>query len=95
MLSKPEEICHNCHSDEKVMNIPDHSKPGECLDCHNPHLGKNRLLLKKEYQEEHHLVKQPFDSPDSRSLPDTKEKGMNSQSKIEIPKTADNVGSGK
>jgi predicted CXXCH cytochrome family protein len=95
LLSKPGEICQECHSDEKTMNIPDHSKPGECLDCHNPHLGKNRLLLKKDYQEEQHPVKQLLDSPDSKSLSDSIEKEMNPQSKTEILKSGDPVGSGK
>jgi predicted CXXCH cytochrome family protein len=93
LLSKPEEICQECHSDEKTMNIPDHSKPGECLDCHNPHLGKNRLLLKKDYQEEQPTVKQTLDSPDSKSLPDTTEKEMNPQSNTEILKSDDQAGS--
>ncbi|MDH3358318.1 MAG: hypothetical protein OEM06_12695 [Desulfobacteraceae bacterium] len=95
LLIEPEKICHECHSDEKTMNIPDHSEPGECLDCHNPHLGKNRLMLKKDYQEEQHPVKPPIDSPDARSLPDSTEKEMNPQSKTEILKNGDPVGSGE
>jgi len=95
LLDKPEEICRECHPSEKIMNIPDHSKPGECLDCHNPHLGKNRMLLKKDFQEEQHRVKQTPNSPDSRSLSDTKEKGINPESKTEILKSSDPIGSDK
>lgn len=62
LLEKPEEICRECHSNEKIMNIPDHRKPGECLDCHNPHLGINRLMLKKDYMEKGQPAKESFDS---------------------------------
>ena len=95
LLSKPEEICLECHSDENTLNIPDHSKPGECLDCHNPHLGRNRLLLKKDYQEKQRSERQKLDSPGQKSSPAIKEEGTNSQSNTEILKSGDSVGSGK
>jgi len=91
LLNKSEDICKECHPSDKIMNIPDHKKPGECLDCHNPHLGKNRRLLKKDHQEEKHPIKQTLDSPDSTSLPDTTEKEMNPQSNTEILKSGDSV----
>jgi len=95
LLNKPEDICKECHSDEQTMNIPDHSKPGECLDCHNPHLGRNRLLLKKDFQEEQRSERQKLDPSGQKSSSDTKEKGINPESNTEILKSGDQVGSGK
>ncbi len=71
LIKEPKEICNKCHYGEKIMNIPDHSKPGECLDCHTPHLGKNRLLLKKDYMEQKYPVKQSPDAhvPEALSSP--------------------------
>jgi predicted CXXCH cytochrome family protein len=33
------------------MELAAHKEPGECLTCHNPHLGKDRKLLTKDYKE--------------------------------------------
>jgi predicted CXXCH cytochrome family protein len=79
LIKTPRVICHECHLGEENMNIPDHRNADECLDCHNPHLGKNRLMLKKDYQEEQHPVNKPFDSPASRSLPNLTESEINSK----------------
>lgn len=69
LTKAPKEICNKCHYGEKIMTIPDHSKPGECLDCHNPHFGKNKLLLKKDYIEQKYPVKQSPDASVSEGLP--------------------------
>jgi hypothetical protein len=58
LLETPRQICIPCHTDPKVMELAAHNEPGECLTCHNPHLGKDRKLLTKDYKE----VKQPVGS---------------------------------
>jgi predicted CXXCH cytochrome family protein len=55
LLEKPDNICTQCHSEGFMMDSADHRKSTECLSCHNPHLGKDRMLLSKDYKE----VKQP------------------------------------
>ena len=55
LLEKPDKICIQCHSEGFMLDSADHKKSTECLSCHNPHLGKDRMLLEKVYKE----VKQP------------------------------------
>jgi predicted CXXCH cytochrome family protein len=55
LLEKPDKICTQCHSEGFMLDSADHRKSSECLSCHNPHLGKDRMLLSKDYKE----VKQP------------------------------------
>lgn len=57
VLHKPaDQICLPCHPADKLAGLPMHRQGNEpCLSCHNPHMGKDRRLLKLEYQE----VKQP------------------------------------
>jgi predicted CXXCH cytochrome family protein len=55
LLEKLDKICTQCHSKGFMMDTADHRKSTECLSCHNPHLGKDRMLLSKDYKE----VKQP------------------------------------
>jgi predicted CXXCH cytochrome family protein len=55
LLERLDKICTQCHSEGFMMKTADHKKSTECLSCHNAHLGKNRMLLKKDYKE----VKQP------------------------------------
>lgn len=74
LIDRFEEICRSCHAEENIMKIPDHRKPGECLDCHNAHLGKNRQMLKKDYQEKYRSVKSSPDSPATGVLPGSDEK---------------------
>lgn len=51
LTEKISKICIQCHSEGYKMNTPEHRNAAECLSCHNPHLGNNSLLLKKEYDE--------------------------------------------
>jgi hypothetical protein len=60
------------------MNIPEHSKPGGCLDCHNAHLGRNKLLLKKDYKEEKYPARLTQDAPGPKA-PGTDKKGDQTQ----------------
>lgn len=47
-----DQLCRSCHPEAKLAAIPMHSQEDEpCLSCHNPHLGKDRRLLSKEYRE--------------------------------------------
>ena len=55
LLEKPDKICTQCHSEGFMLDSADHRKSTECFSCHNPHLGKDRMLLGKNYKE----VKQP------------------------------------
>lgn len=47
-----DQLCRSCHPKEKLVGIPMHRQESEpCLSCHNPHLGKDRRLLSKDYRE--------------------------------------------
>ena len=45
------ELCGRCHADGFLGSSEEHKRGSECTECHNPHLGANRLLLKKDYNE--------------------------------------------
>ncbi|UCE71701.1 MAG: hypothetical protein JSU99_10525 [Nitrospiraceae bacterium] len=45
------ELCSQCHIEESITKIEEHLEDKECTFCHNPHLGKNRFLLKKDFFE--------------------------------------------
>jgi len=52
MLStKPDDVCVQCHSGGYIANKTVHRKSKDCLSCHNPHIGKDNLLLKKDLNE--------------------------------------------
>ncbi len=51
LLKDMQHICGGCHFQSPVMQRGDHQDPATCLECHNPHLGINRCMLKKEFQE--------------------------------------------
>jgi predicted CXXCH cytochrome family protein len=44
-------LCTQCHEKGYITQIEEHIKEEECISCHNPHMGANRLLLKKDYDE--------------------------------------------
>ena len=44
-------ICFPCHEKGKYLETPVHQQAKSCLDCHNPHMGKNRNLLTSEFKE--------------------------------------------
>ena len=51
LTEKINKLCIQCHSEGYRKNTPAHVNATECLSCHNPHLGNNTLLLKKDYDE--------------------------------------------
>lgn len=47
-----DQLCRSCHTEEKIAALPMHYQGDEpCLSCHNPHLGKDRRLLTRDYRE--------------------------------------------
>jgi predicted CXXCH cytochrome family protein len=51
------------------MELAAHKEPGECLACHNPHLGKNKKMLKKDYQEVENRLRLSPDLPGPKAPP--------------------------
>ena len=45
------EMCSICHASGFISQSEDHIEGKDCISCHNAHLGKNRFLLKKDYDE--------------------------------------------
>lgn len=47
------ELCTGCHRKPDLLQTAEHQKKPEvdCLDCHNPHLGRSASLLKAEHDE--------------------------------------------
>lgn len=45
------DLCTRCHTGEFMLITEDHTASSECVSCHNAHMGKNRFLLKKDYDE--------------------------------------------
>lgn len=61
-------LCTRCHS-EGLMTLSEvHRQSKDCIECHNPHLGKNKYLLIKDFKEIH---KEKSQQPDSSvTVPD-------------------------
>lgn len=38
----------------------------DCLICHNPHVGRDRMMLKRDFTEEKHYVNDSETSVDTR-----------------------------
>ena len=52
LRSKSSKLCaERCHLEGYIMKIKAHQGPEECIECHNPHVGINSLMLKKDYRE--------------------------------------------
>jgi predicted CXXCH cytochrome family protein len=45
------ELCTQCHAKGYIMQTKEHVTEDECISCHNPHVGENRLLLRKDFDE--------------------------------------------
>ncbi len=57
LIKKPDALCLTCHPGKEVVKIEGHEKIENCLECHNPHVGKNRSMLIKDHKEEKFEVK--------------------------------------
>lgn len=45
------DLCTRCHADGFLEQTEEHTNGEECTSCHNPHIGANRLLLRKDFDE--------------------------------------------
>ena len=45
------DLCTQCHAEGFIVETEEHTRGEECISCHNPHLGANRLLLRKDFDE--------------------------------------------
>ncbi len=45
------DLCTQCHAGGFIVETEAHTGGEECISCHNPHLGANRLLLRKDFDE--------------------------------------------
>ena len=45
------QMCAMCHKEGFISNTEAHREGDNCITCHNAHLGKNRFLLKKDFDE--------------------------------------------
>jgi predicted CXXCH cytochrome family protein len=45
------DMCRKCHMKGFITETEDHLRDVECTECHNPHMGKDRFLLKKDFKE--------------------------------------------
>jgi predicted CXXCH cytochrome family protein len=70
LLNFAEVICLKCHTEEKILGTKGHEKIDNCLGCHNPHLGKDKLMLIKDYKEEKYEAKQLPDTPSPETQTD-------------------------
>ncbi len=68
----PEKLCTTCHSKGLIRQSKSHQESNDCIKCHNPHLGKNKSLLIKDYKEEKRLPKPASPFPDRPPLPGDK-----------------------
>ena len=57
LKNTPFGLCSQCHSIILFKRCEFNPDRPDCMQCHNPHLGKNRLLLRRDYQE----IKVPID----------------------------------
>ena len=64
LRDKPANLCVKCHSEGLIRMSKSHQQSRNCVECHNPHLGRNKLLLIKDYKEVKRLPKPsaPFPS---------------------------------
>lgn len=51
LLKKSDDLCRQCHPERLLVARTIHAAYAGCLSCHNAHLGKNGLLLKRDYHE--------------------------------------------
>ncbi|MBA4369306.1 MAG: hypothetical protein C0403_16905, partial [Desulfobacterium sp.] len=53
LLNNREKLCKECHVGKKCAGNESHAQnANQCLVCHNPHAGINKMMLVKEMKEE-------------------------------------------
>jgi predicted CXXCH cytochrome family protein len=45
------DLCMQCHKEGFMIQSESHKNKKQCISCHNPHIGADRLLLRKDYDE--------------------------------------------
>lgn len=63
LIDKAENLCIMCHSEGLIKLTNKHRELKDCLKCHTPHLGKDKLLLIKDYKEVRRLPEPTSDLP--------------------------------
>ena len=63
LLNNTQVICLKCHPAKDITGTRGHENIENCIGCHNPHLGKDRLMLTKDYKEEKYEPKHLPDAP--------------------------------
>ena len=48
---KTVDLCARCHAEGFINKTEEHTSGEECISCHNPHVGNNRFLLRKDFDE--------------------------------------------
>lgn len=48
---KSVDLCTQCHAKGYLMLTEAHNNEDECISCHNPHVGTDRLMLRKDFDE--------------------------------------------
>lgn len=51
LMERSIDLCSQCHADGYIMEAEHHRRGEECISCHNPHIGANRYLLRKDFNE--------------------------------------------
>lgn len=44
-------LCLECHGDGYIHDKELHTAVGDCLQCHNPHLGRDAMMLRDDFRE--------------------------------------------
>lgn len=66
LRDKAENLCIMCHSEGLIKLTKKHRELKDCLKCHTPHLGRDKLLLIKDYKEVRRLPESTPDIPDRK-----------------------------
>jgi predicted CXXCH cytochrome family protein len=45
------DLCTQCHANGYIMKTEVHNTKDECISCHNPHVGADRLMLRADFNE--------------------------------------------
>ena len=56
MRDVPSKLCQSCHPKCPLFGAQGAPEANECLVCHNPHLGRNRMMLRRDHREQKHPV---------------------------------------